>query len=98
MCLGRGKRPLAVLDYATRNGLMRQGGQLRSSTVQPHLLYCSLCGQLCVVLRMVGVAKQILRMLHTTVLYVAGEDLCSQNVLHFNLFPLLHDSDCSTIA
>ena len=27
-CLGRGRRPLAALDYGTRNGLTRQGDQL----------------------------------------------------------------------
>ena len=27
-CLGRGRRPLAALDYGTRSGLTRQGDQL----------------------------------------------------------------------
>lgn len=27
VCLGRGRRPLAALDYGTRNGLTRQGDQ-----------------------------------------------------------------------
>lgn len=28
VCLGRGRRPLAALDYGTRIGLTRQGDQL----------------------------------------------------------------------
>ena len=37
-CLGRGRRPLAALDYGTRNGLTRQGDQLVAKYIQSQLL------------------------------------------------------------